>query len=117
MREATIYYFDEYGERNTEHVIQAVIERLEERDINTVIVASSSGKIAIKLAERLREANREAKVICISDPPQAEEWPKITPKDQAKLEALGAEIIDYVPYASMAYSWKAPENVYGALAC
>jgi len=71
MRKKTIYYFDEYGKENSGNVIQAVIERLGEGDIRTVVVASSSGETAVKLAEQLRDAGRKAKVICVSDPPWA----------------------------------------------
>jgi hypothetical protein len=46
---------------------------------------------------------------------QFPEAPGISQENRTQLEALGVEVIDDVPYASMAYSWKAAENVYGAL--
>jgi hypothetical protein len=107
-------YFDNYGGENTDEVIEAVAERLRQGDIKTVVVASSSGKTAIKLAQGIKD---KARVICVSDPPRAigKESPGISPEHKAELESLGVEIIDYMPYASVAYSWQASENVYGAL--
>ena len=112
----SIYYFKEYGEKNTPMVIEAVARRLEEGDLKTVVVASSTGKTALALAEGIKG---RADIICVSDPPwavrQFSEAPGIFPENRAKLEALGVEIIDYLPYVSMAYSWRAAENIYGAL--
>jgi hypothetical protein len=112
----TIYYFQEYGEKNTPVVIEAVAQRLEAGDLQTVVVASSTGKTAIELAEGIKG---RARVLCVSDPPwavrQFPESPGISQENRTQLEALGVEVIDDVPYASMAYSWKASENVYGAL--
>ena len=78
-------------------------------------MASSTGKTALKLAQGIKDM---ARVICVSDPPWARRFPGspgISPENRAELESLGVEIIDYMPYASMAYSWQASENIYGAL--
>jgi hypothetical protein len=45
------YCFGEPGLKNTESVIQAVSEKIDETGIKTVIVASSTGKTAIQFAE------------------------------------------------------------------
>ncbi len=112
----TVRYFANYGAENTDEVIEAVIERFREGDIKTVVVASSTGETAIKLAQGIKGM---ARVICVSDPPWAvgrfPESPGISSAHRATLESLGVEIIDYMPYASVAYSWQASENVYGAL--
>ncbi|MCR4405178.1 MAG: hypothetical protein NUW06_07915 [Candidatus Acetothermia bacterium] len=112
-----VRYFASYGAKNTNGVIEAVAERLEEGEIKTVVVASSSGETAIKLAEKVRD--RAKRIICVSDPPWGRERfpesPGISLENRAKLEALGVEIIDYMPYASVAYSWQASGNVYGVL--
>jgi len=75
-------YYCEYGEKNTLWSSRAVARCLEEGDLKTVVVASSTDKTALALAEGSRVEH---------------------------------EIIDYLSYALMAYSWKASENVYGAL--
>jgi len=111
----TVRYFDNCGAENTGEVIEAVTQRLEERDIKTVVVASSTGETAIKFAQGTRGA---ARVICVSDPPSAvakSESPGITSENRARLDSLCVEIIDYMPYASVAYSWQAAENVFGVL--
>jgi len=46
-----IRYFESPGEDNTEEVIELVIERAIERNISHIVVASSSGKTGVKLAE------------------------------------------------------------------
>lgn len=119
MRKGTICYFDDYGKANTPAGVQIVIERLGEGDIGTVVVASSSGETAVKLAEGMSSAGRGERIICVSDPPYAvgrpTSWPRLSPDKRDKLASLGVEIVDWAPYASMAYSWKAAENVYGAL--
>lgn len=108
-----VRYFEEYGEANTKDVIQVVLERLQDGGINTVVVASSSGKTAVAFAEALRAAGRRERVIVVAEPPP--ESSGISPATRAQLEGLDVEIVDYMPYASMAYSAQAAENVYGAL--
>jgi hypothetical protein len=77
-----------------------------------VIVASTSGKTAIRFAEKL--SSESVRLICVSDPPSADGYPGIKPRNRKKLTSLGIEIVDRVPYASTAYSLDARENVYGA---
>lgn len=92
----TVRYFANYGAENTEEVIEAVAERLQEGDIKTAVVASSSGETAIKLAEEVKD--KAKRIICVSDPPWAvqrfPESPGISSKNRAKLESLGVEIVD-----------------------
>jgi hypothetical protein len=52
--EKTITYFEEAGARNTYDVIKAVSERLKEGDINTIVVASTSGSTGKKFAKFFR---------------------------------------------------------------
>jgi len=56
-------YFTEPGPENTDDVVKAVAERVENGDIKIVIVASSSGKTGAKFAEALKG---KAKVIAIA---------------------------------------------------
>jgi len=107
-----VRYFAEYGPQNTAEVIQAVVERLQDGDLSTLVVASTSGRTPLKFAQQIGESVR---IVCVSDPPQADCYPGITPENRKLLETLGVLIIDRVPYASTAYSSGASENVYGAL--
>ena len=52
------------GLKNTAHTIKAVVERLREANIKTIIVASDSGKTAVKVCETVKDLN--VRVIAIS---------------------------------------------------
>ncbi len=108
-----VSYFAEHGPQNTEGVIEAVVERLQEGDLSTLVVASTSGRTALKFAQQIE--SKSVRIICVSDPPQADSYPGISPESRKLLEGLGGLIVDRVPYSSTAYSWGASENVYGAL--
>jgi len=56
-------YFLESGPENTDDVLNAVARRLKEKNIETVVVASTSGRTGVKFAETLKG---KAKVIAIS---------------------------------------------------
>lgn len=93
------YYFETPGEENTDDVIEAVLKRLELTGITIVVVASTSGKTALKFA---RAVGGKAKIFCVSESSYrrewAEKWPCMDPDLRAELEKLGAQIIDKVPY-------------------
>jgi hypothetical protein len=55
--EKTINYFENKGAENTDKVIELVNERKEELGIKTVLVASVSGKTALKLREAMEDVN------------------------------------------------------------
>jgi hypothetical protein len=61
--EKSVVYFAEPGPENTEEVIKAVAKRIEQGDVKTVVVASTSGRTGLKFAEALKD---KAKVIAIS---------------------------------------------------
>jgi len=66
------------------------------------VVASNSGKTALKLAEALRDTR--VKVICVTEPPQRLDWkarwPTITEENRKRLKELGVVMVENVPYAS-----------------
>ncbi len=51
--EKTIHYFESPGEHNTDELISQVKSRKEELGIKTIVVASVSGKTALKIAEEI----------------------------------------------------------------
>jgi hypothetical protein len=80
-------YFDEPGALNTDFVVEAVVDRVRETGIRSVVVASSSGKTALKFAKALRG---EAKVCSIS-------YETVNPKIRKELEDLGVAILEEAP--------------------
>jgi uncharacterized protein len=115
----TIRFFPHYGPENTGEVIESVLERLQEKDIDTIVVASSTGEMAIRIAQQLQDTESPARLIAVCDPPWAiGKVPKagrISDDNKARLAALGASVVDTVPYASRAYSTGASNNVYEGL--
>jgi hypothetical protein len=61
-----IYYFNQPGFENTEDVVGIVYERLKEGDIKNVVVASSSGKTALKFARKMAS---DTKLVIVSSHP------------------------------------------------
>jgi len=96
-----IIYFDEPGPKNTEKVIKAVKERLKDSDIKYVIVASESGRTALKVAKALKELN--VKIVCVSGyagirRAEGKTWPDIKGEIREELGKLGVKILDETPW-------------------
>ena len=64
FRDENVRYFDEPGPQNTGALIEAVKEKIKRSKIGYVVVASESGKTALKVAEALREF--KVKVVCVT---------------------------------------------------
>jgi len=94
-----VWYFNEPGELNTDDVIEAVKARLSFKDIDSVVVASTSGKTAIKFAEAL---GGQSRIISVSEPQYIREWgmqwPIIDPSYKKRLEELDVMVLDKAPY-------------------
>lgn len=93
------YYFENPGEENTDDVVEAVVKRLQLTRIRVVVVASTSGKTALKFAKAV---GAKAKIFCVSESPYRrewdEKWPCMDPSLRGELEKLGVQMIDMVPY-------------------
>lgn len=90
--ERSTLYFDNVGEENTDAVIEAAARRAEELGISHIVIASTSGKTALKMAEAVK--NSGIKVIGISHQYGQKEkgqW-EVEEEYKKKLEALGAVI-------------------------
>jgi len=101
MGERIVHFFEDPGPENTEKVVEVVAERVGEGDVDAVVVASISGRTAIRIAERLRRTGRETRVVCVSGPPSWKKFPEykfplVAEKDRRALEALGVRLIDWV---------------------
>jgi len=64
--ERPIYYFKEAGYENTSDVVEITHRRLQEGDIKSVVVASSSGKTGLRFAKRMA---RETNLVVVSSHP------------------------------------------------
>lgn len=99
--EKKIAYFDEPGPRNTDRVIDAVEERLRDSNIKYVVVASESGRTALKVAKALK--NSGVKIVCVSGyagirRTENRSWPDITGRMREELEALNVKILTETPW-------------------
>jgi hypothetical protein len=65
-----IFYFPNSGKEYTEDVLTAVVNRVKETGIKTVVVATTSGSTGVKVAERLKKT---AKIIAIGEGKMKEE--------------------------------------------
>jgi hypothetical protein len=83
-----IVLFNEPGPKNTESVIEAVDEKIDETGIKTIVVASTSGKTAIQFAKTLK-----AKVELIAVSAKI-----IPPENIEELKNLGVKICDFKDY-------------------
>ena len=66
MTKKSITYFEHGGAKNTEELIDLVYVRLQEGDIKSVVVASSSGRTGLQFARRL---GRGTNLIIVSSVP------------------------------------------------
>ena len=93
------FYFDEPGERNTDYVVEAVKKRVSVTGVKHVVVASTSGKTAVRFAEAL---GNQVSLIAVSEPRYIKEWgsswPIMEKSYKKRLEELGVTVLDRAPY-------------------
>jgi hypothetical protein len=99
--ERSVTYFDEPGPQNTDAVVRLVRERVEKLGIGYVVVASESGRTALKVAEALK--GLDVSVVCVAAyagvrRPYGEQWPQITGEIRRKLQELGVKILEETPW-------------------
>ncbi len=68
-----VYYYKFKGEVNTEHVIKVAVRRALEIGSSALIVASETGRSALKAAKLLRDLNAGLKLVVVTHPPD-ETW-------------------------------------------
>jgi len=61
-----IFYFNQAGVENTDEIVKIVYKRLKEGDIQSVVVASSSGDTGLKFAKKMA---RETNLVIVSSHP------------------------------------------------
>jgi len=90
--EKPILYLDSVGEENTDAVVETAAKRAAELGIAHIVVASTSGKTALKMAEAVKGSS--IKVIGVSHQygqKEKGEW-EVEEEYKKKLEELGAVI-------------------------
>lgn len=94
------YYFDALGPQNTDVIIEIIAKYVASSNVDYILVASTSGKTALKFAKALKD--RKIKILCVSEPPSRKIWgspcPSIDPYIREELEKLGVIIVDRIPY-------------------
>jgi len=99
--EKKITYFSESGPQNTEKVIEVVKERLKGSEIKHIVVASESGKTALKVARALKDFG--VNVICVSGyagirKVEDRPWPDMKDEIKEELESLNVKILAETPW-------------------
>jgi hypothetical protein len=114
--ERTCLYFGEPGKENTERVVAAVVDRLAAGDLDTVVVASTTGYTALTFSEALA-GRSDVTLISVGETPLIKEWgaewPVLETETKLELERRGIIVADRIPYlmhsSVLDYSkWKAP---------
>ena len=88
----SIYYFEEAGYGNTSDVVEIAYKRLQEGDIKSVVVASSSGETGIQFAKRMA---RDTNLVVVTSHPGYSE-PGVWDFDLdilKELEAMGCKVV------------------------
>ncbi len=68
-----VYYYSFKGEVNTDHVIDVATRRAIEMGVSALIVASETGRSALKVAKLLKDLNAGLKLVVVTHPPD-ETW-------------------------------------------
>ena len=92
MIKKEIAYFERSGVENTERVIEIVHQRLQLGDINSVVVASSSGTTGLKFAENMA---KETNLVIVSSHPgfsKPEVW-NFDLNILGELEMMGCQVL------------------------
>ena len=94
-------YFREAGKHNTDQVAEAVVRRLAQGDIRTVVVSSTTGYTARTFADAL-QGRDDVTLISVAEAALIREWgteyPTLTPGTKEDLERRGVIVADKVSY-------------------
>jgi hypothetical protein len=109
-------YLEKPGKQNTDRVIETVLQRLAQGDLQTVVVSSTTGYTALKFAEALQGHDRVT-LISVAESALIREWgseyPSLSAGTKEDLERRGVIVADRVSYvfhhSPLDHSqWKAP---------
>jgi len=88
----TITYFDKPGSENTEEMIKLAYERALELNIRDIVVASTHGNTALKVAETFGDERFNIVAVTICEGYKSEGW-AMSGEERAKLQVKGVKII------------------------
>jgi uncharacterized protein len=89
--DSTITYFEKQGEENTKEALEAAYQRLKQGDIKHVVVASSSGATALKLAEKLKDLDVEITMVAMQ-PYMFPKYNELIAQNKPKLKEAGVKL-------------------------
>jgi hypothetical protein len=88
-----IYYFDEPGEKNTKDAATFAVERAVELGLNTIVVASTSGKTALVFSEAMKNTDLQLVVVThVVGFKEPGKWEFLT-ENAEKLQKAGVQIV------------------------
>ena len=87
MVKREVYYFDDFGEQNTEQTIELAKKAALSLDLKYVVVASASGATGVETAEAFK--NTGMKVVVVTEYAGMAEFKE---ENRRKLKRLGAEV-------------------------
>lgn len=93
MTERMVHFFEEAGAENTDHVIEAVKQRIRQEDVGKVLVASESGRLALRVRE---EVPLSVSVICVTYDRQTRTRYRKPSLMKRRLQKGGVAVVDTV---------------------
>jgi len=87
----SITYFEDTGPSNTEETIRLALERAIELGIRDIIVASTHGKTALRVAEIFDNSNVNIVAVTICEGYKSEGW-TMSEEERMKLSAKGVKV-------------------------
>ena len=87
----SITYFERAGPENTEETIRLSKERAEELGIRDIVVASTHGGTALKVAEVFNDPKYNIVAVTISESFKDKGW-TMTPEERARLQSRGIKV-------------------------
>ena len=92
-RRAEIVYFDSPGPQNTDALLSIVAERVRQGDLNYVVVATTTGKTALRVAEVI--ASEDVQIIGV--PFQSNLWDEHRRPDEGIAKQAKARGVKFIP--------------------
>ena len=109
--EKSIYYFENAGESNTDKLIELVKQRKEELGIENIVVASVSGKSALKL----REAMDDVDIVSVTHHAGFKEKGKLEITEEYKTKLKEGNITFYTGSHALSGVGRGISNKFGGI--
>ncbi len=98
MKEDTVLYFDKGGPEHTGATVEAVKARIPELQPEAVIVASTTGKTGLEMAQALESTNTPVIIVPFQGGTKAaQQYGQPDPEIKAQCECLGAQFLPDTP--------------------